>query len=402
MSRALLICETAPGTSGGSQRYHLQIARGMASLGIEVHALYASAVRADEPVLLECTASRTGPFDSDDGLLARRARQVKALLARRCSLRGASDSERMRAAVLTALDRVQPDLVVVSHLRVGGFVNMLRECGSRTRIMFASHNCETDVRRLYARWGRFVDRSFARLDLPKVRDFERSVIQAADVVTAISWRDARIIEHMFGVRVAAVLPPCLWDPPEVDWADRARAVAQPKLLHCGTFCYRAKAMNLEWFLDQVYPQVLRRVPAAQMVIVGPGASWRMRRAAGAQSGVSVLGWVDDLDAQYAGSGVFVLPTLVGGGFELKTLEAAAHGCALVGTSIPLEAAGLQDGVHCLLGDTPAQLADALARILTDPDMALRLARAANGFVRETYCWDSFRQQLGSVLLPSAE
>jgi glycosyltransferase involved in cell wall biosynthesis len=99
----------------------------------------------------------------------------------------------------------------------------------------------------------------------------------------------------------------------------------------------------------------------------------------------------------ARAGIFALPSHVEGS-PMSLLEAMAAGCAVVATRV----GGIPDAVHDEVdgllvpeGDTPA-LAGALARLLADPSLALRLGAAARESVARAHAPSQAVERLGRL------
>jgi glycosyltransferase involved in cell wall biosynthesis len=121
------------------------------------------------------------------------------------------------------------------------------------------------------------------------------------------------------------------------------------------------------------------VPGAQLVLAGSSGPYEAQlRELAARCGVAVafVGWVSDaqLEALYARADVFVLPSLQEG-FGLPVLEAMGRGVPVAcsnSSSLP-EVAG--DAALLFDPREPAQIADAIRRILGDGALAARLRSA---------------------------
>lgn len=133
---------------------------------------------------------------------------------------------------------------------------------------------------------------------------------------------------------------------------------------------------------------------AHLVVVGrlrPDSPARMAiDRLGLERAVEFVGGESDeaIAARYGESACAVVPSLYEG-FSLPAAEALACGTPLVATTggaLP-EVAG-EDGTHALLvppGD-PSALAEAIGRLLDDPDLAERLARAGRRRVLDRFSW----------------
>jgi len=126
---------------------------------------------------------------------------------------------------------------------------------------------------------------------------------------------------------------------------------------------------------------------AQRTVDAPLALWvtgyddsgyvgRMAARAGIESQVQALGWRSDMDRLYAGADMLVLPSVYEQGSRASH-EAAATGLPLVATPV--------HGATALIGDDEGgirvrrdaeSVAEAVARLASDPDLRSRMGRAA--------------------------
>jgi phosphatidylinositol alpha-1,6-mannosyltransferase len=152
------------------------------------------------------------------------------------------------------------------------------------------------------------------------------------------------------------------------------------------------------------------VPGASLLIVGDGPhrgalqSWAARapedsvRFAGAASD-------DELPLYYAASDLFAMPcrSRWGGmeveGFGIVFLEAAAAGRAVVAGRSGGAGEAVEDGVTGLLveGGEPKAVALAVARLLRDPNISLRMGSAGRARVERTFTWARQADRLAKIL-----
>lgn len=152
------------------------------------------------------------------------------------------------------------------------------------------------------------------------------------------------------------------------------------LIFTGSVRYQPNRDAITWFLNEIFPAVLARVPNVSLTITG---------GAGPQSlphnpNVILTGRVPDVRPLVAASAVSLAPIRVGGGTRLKILEAMAAGTPVVATTKAAEGLGVQPGTHLLIADTPVEFADAVHRLLRDPAGAREMADRAWQFCRDRY------------------
>lgn len=322
-----------------------------------------------------------------------RWRHVLALASARGAIESAGFDRHMRLALLSALQRSAYDLVVVDHLRLGWAVPIVRQVAPQTRILFRSQNCETDVRRLYIRCFRgSVSQALLGWEAYKTERFERRVVGAADAVAAVTDEDAAL-HRLQGARLVYVAPPgCDLNVREVLSEEKVDC----SVVLTGSFEYLAKELNALFLVREVYPAIRAQVPAARLFLVGSGPSVRLRRAA-RRAGVTVTGRVDDAWREASRYQVFVMPTIVGGGLELKGLQAMAAGLPIVATPLAVRGLRLEEGTSVLLGRRPEEMAAGVVRLLRDTRLRESVAGAARTLATTSHTWEQALEKLDTAL-----
>lgn len=167
------------------------------------------------------------------------------------------------------------------------------------------------------------------------------------------------------------------------------APASDSVPHALLFVGADNAFNIEgltWFLQAVWPLVVRDRPDASLHVCGTIA----RSVHARPAGVVFHGLVPLLDRHYASAAVVIAPLLRATGLNIKLVDAAAAGRAIVATSATLVGAPFLLG--CVeLADTPLAFASAVGRLLNDPAararMAARALAAAHAHLSPGACYD---------------
>jgi glycosyltransferase involved in cell wall biosynthesis len=167
---------------------------------------------------------------------------------------------------------------------------------------------------------------------------------------------------------------------------------KPTILLNGTMSYHPNVDAAEWFVETIFPSIVRRLPQAKLLIVGQNPLEQVQRLARADQ-IIVTGSVPDMRDYLSQSNVVVVPLRIGGGTRLKILEAMAAGRPVVSTSIGAEGLEAQAGKHLLLGDNPNHFAANVIEILTKPRLAESIASDARQFVENLYSWQFIGEKL---------
>lgn len=155
-------------------------------------------------------------------------------------------------------------------------------------------------------------------------------------------------------------------------------------------------------LLEAFALVHARHPGASLDLAGDGdaaAVMRRARALGVASQVRVLGWCDEAarDELLAGAAVLALPSHFEGA-PMSLLEAMAAEVPVVASRAGGIPDIVRDGENGLLfpsGDIPA-LAAALDRVLADPGLAQRLARAGRATVERDHSPQAAVDTIGRI------
>lgn len=339
----------------------------------------AGAVRDHEARLRSLWSSaislRLAPTVSDDVPTSRWQRIGKGVFDFHAQLiaRTTSTKESI-GAVIAALEN-QPDIILAHRLdSMCPLLNILQNAPQLLHgipVFFDMDDIEhvTSLRRLLRDPGWPAERLLL-LQLPALVLAEIRATRLAAATFVCSDEDRRYLARITRNSRVRTIPNSVPFPPLGD-AD----ASEPLVLFVGTMGYRPNAQAADSLVQDIWPAVRARVPAARLAIVGPGPE-RTASYGSADESVMFTGFVDDLHSWYRRARVVCCPIYHGGGTRVKIIEAAAHAKAIVSTRLGAEGLNFQDGHEIILRDTPAELAEACVRLLGDPGAAARLGQAA--------------------------
>lgn len=155
--------------------------------------------------------------------------------------------------------------------------------------------------------------------------------------------------------------------------------------------------GIEYFCESILPILRARGVTAPVTIVGQ-ATETERAEFQARYGVMLTGLVPDIRPYLAAAECFVVPIRVGGGTRIKILDAWAMGRAIVSTSIGCEGLDATDGENILIRDIPEGFADAVAEVLSKPELRSRLGQAARRTAEQVYSWEVIGKRMVETYL----
>ena len=298
-------------------------------------------------------------------------------------------ARRPTAALAAELEAA--DVIEFQWSEMMALAPILRDRFPRTPFVGIAHDVITQ------RWERAAEKApdparrlVYRVAAARSRARERRSFAALDLLIAFSDKDAALAAELApGLRVEVVHPGLGPLQPVV----RAEDPEHPAVLFTGALNRPDNSRAVEWFLDEIWPQVRREVPAARFVIAGANPPASLVRAVDRADGAALTGFVDSLEPYYAQASVFVAPLLTGAGVKFKTLDAMLRGAPVVSTSVGAEGIEAPELFQEIVDDADG-FARAVIRTLRDPDRD-RAARAA-AWTESVYGVSAFRERLTQV------
>jgi phosphatidylinositol alpha-1,6-mannosyltransferase len=347
-----------PPTPGGIQILTHRLAAGIKGFDTRVVAL---------------DAPGAASFDAGGGLATRRVRVDSRL--------GPLRMAALNAAALIEGRRFRPDVTLSAHIVASPAAAIIRRAfGARTAQYFHANEIG----------GK-----------PRLAAF---AARRADVVIAVSSYTASLI-HATGAAPAdlRLIPPGV----EIPMDTAAERSQRPTLLTIARLKDSYKGHDV---LIRALALVRERVPEVELVVIGDGPLRgeleQLAVSVGVERAVRFLGTVSDeqRDRWLRRADVFTMPSrlpsngLAGEGFGIVYLEAAAYGKPIVAGNVAGALDAVADGESGLLVDPtdPSALADALARLLLDRELAGRLG--TSGAERAwSFAWPLIVERLEAVL-----
>lgn len=272
--------------------------------------------------------------------------------------------------------RFSPDVAVVSEVMT---VSLMEGLLPAIPWIYDAHNVEHVLFDRMATEARGIsDRVTFAVDRRRVARTERSLVQSANAVIAVSEGDAAVLAELGPRTTPTVVRSSVPTPP----APANPAEASPAALFVGTLDYLPNIAAVTELVERVMPAVRASVCDARLTVVGRKASEELRSLLRSQDWIDFHEDVPDVAPLYAAARCVVLPIRFGGGSRLKVSEALAWGLPAVGTATSFAGLPIPEGV-VLRAESAAEIAASVCRVLTDDTLAAELgATARNHFVSE--------------------
>ncbi|MGH9702801.1 MAG: glycosyltransferase family 4 protein, partial [Candidatus Acidiferrales bacterium] len=230
---------------------------------------------------------------------------------------------------------------------------------------------------------------------------ERRYLNLADHVLAVSETDKEIFTQQIEPDKITVVPTGV----DIDFFRPADREEQPNtLVFTGSMDWMPNEDGIFYFVEKILPRIRRSFPNVSLRVVGRRPSARLLELARITEGLQVTGGVDDIRPHVRSGAVYVVPLRVGSGTRLKIFEAMAMGKSVVSTTIGAEGLPVHSGKNIVIADAADGFADAVIRLLEDPERRYDIGLAARELVAREHGWESvgrcFESTLENVLRKS--
>lgn len=206
-----------------------------------------------------------------------------------------------------------------------------------------------------------------------------------DACLLVNPSEAARLRERSGVGAQRVLavPPLVGQPQSGQHNHRAYHGA-PEFVFLGLLSQPHNEDGLRNFLLTVWPEMLRRQPAARLRVIGRQPRSELRRLAARYAGsVTLEGYLEDLDEVLGTAAAMLNPLRFGTGIKIKVIEALGRGLPVV--SSPIGADGITTGPDTgifVTNDVP-QTVDMMLQ-LTDPEYNRLASKAAETHFLQCY------------------
>ncbi len=250
------------------------------------------------------------------------------------------------------------------------------------KIGYRLHNIE------WILWMRYADsctnRDFKKGFLSKqaelLKTAEADFISKADVVFPISTVDLERAKELNSTArfeiVSAGTNTEYWKP-------RNPIEKSPTIVLATTYDWIPNRDGLNWFLKEVFPKIVTKVPNVSLQLLGKNAFNHYS----SNSNITVLGYVEDARPYIQNATVTICPLFVGSGIRIKILESLCGGTSVVSTSVGAEGIHATESEGLYITDDAEQFSRYCIDLLLDPHKAYSEGVKAMKYIEHHWKWE---------------
>ena len=278
------------------------------------------------------------------------------------------ESKCMHDHVELAVERIKPHIIHAHMMRMAPYALKFKN--------YAKVLDLTDAVSLYlSRFKQYCNNPVIRLfiakELKRVLEYEKVVTEFQSTLIC-STRDRGVLQDRYpGARIDLIN-----NSVEMDESLFGGTVKRDphRILFTGNMSYPPNSDAVRYFVHNIFPSVVEKIPEAKFYIVGknPNRSIRALRS----NNIIITGFVKSIEKEYLASSVIVSPVRFGAGALNKVLEPLMLGIPVVSTSIGVEGLQLQNENELFITDDPIQFATYVINLMLNPILWQRIVDSA--------------------------
>ena len=269
------------------------------------------------------------------------------------------DAEKVLENVLREHDF---DVVQFEGLFVVPYLDIVKQC-SKAKLIYRAHHIEHDVWERLALRERFTPRrTYLEFLSRRLKAYEMEQINRFHEVFAISEPDRQKLLLMGCQTRLEVFPVALdFEKYQIDTAK----TSFPTLFHLGAMDWRPNKEGLEWFLDEIWPDIEELSGELRFYIAGKNMQKQFFKYD--SDNLIVEGEVFDAVDFINSKAIMIVPLLSGSGMRVKIIEGMAMQKCIIATTMAAEGIDCKHGRDILIADTADEFYRSILKCITQPN-----------------------------------
>ncbi|MBU1101710.1 MAG: glycosyltransferase [Bacteroidetes bacterium] len=167
------------------------------------------------------------------------------------------------------------------------------------------------------------------------------------------------------------------------------------LLFVGNFNHNPNADAVLYFIREIYPIILKKIPSIIFYIVGNNPPEEIKRLN--SKNIIVTGWVPEIKPYLDKCRVSVVPLRFGAGMKGKVGETLSNGVPMVSTSIGAEGIGIENNVHSFITDESKEFAEFTVKLYQDETIWSQFSKNGKKLIDSNYSCENIRRKIKYIM-----
>lgn len=272
--------------------------------------------------------------------------------------------------LIEVLNKNNFDVVILESLFMCPYIETIRNFSKEIKIVLRAHNVEYKI---WERMAKSDTNKGLKGNLKKValkhvyktlRKYELEAIKKVDGIAAITEVDKKFFEQNTNVPITVV--PFGYDISNFYVNKNDISYKPNTLFHLGAMNWHPNIEGVNWFLNNVWGNLLSSKPELKLYLAGRQMSdeWMNKKI----DNVVMVGEVDNVKNFMLSNQLMIVPLLSGSGMRIKIIEGLALGKVIISTTIGAEGIDITHKKDILIADSPQDFAQSIIEVLENKDL----------------------------------
>lgn len=268
-------------------------------------------------------------------------------------------SDDFKATLIQKLKTNTYDVIMLETIYMSMYVPIIKQY-SNASICLRAHNIEYEIwKRCSCEESSKPKSWYYNVCAKRLKQFETKYFDDYALIASITDRDAESFKALGYTGKQVIVPVGL----NMENYQSDQYKHQNKFCFIGSLDWMPNLQGLEWFVDKVWPNVIKIKPELQFHIAGRNAP--QNHGFDKIPGVVFHGEVSSATDFIRDHGTFIVPLFSGSGIRVKILEAMAMQRPVITTDIGLEGISAINNKHVMIANTVEEYTNCLTNPAID-------------------------------------
>jgi glycosyltransferase involved in cell wall biosynthesis len=279
---------------------------------------------------------------------------------------------------------IKPDIIQIDHLFLGWSVDEIRRLTS-TPIILRSQNLEMNImRRFYENQKNLLLKYFSFFQYKKFISYESNLCSKFNLCVMISEVDKNNLLSLNPtlnvINIPAGVESSLLEI-------KKKEVIPYSLVHIGHTDWYPNSDGLNWFISDVMPELVKKLPQIKLFIYGGGNTYKFPVPTKLKENIHVVGYVENLWEELQDKALAIVPLRIGSGIRMKILELLATGTNVITTSVGFEGINLNDEEEIIVANSKIEFCQKIVQYFNNHFNTKLMSQNGRNFVANNYTWN---------------
>ena len=211
------------------------------------------------------------------------------------------------------------------------------------------------------------------IDFKRCKYYEQLILNSFDKCAIISDIDKQYICQNNGKDISVI-------GNKVDIPDKpfvSKHNTENILLFVGKMNYEPNVVAVTYFVENIFPHLLKNNPQLKFLIVGAKPDERVLKLA--NKNIEITGFVDSLEPYFHNATIVIAPMQTGAGIQNKIIQAMSYGCCVVTTNIGAEGLDIKQN-EIAIYNSNKDMIDGINDLLNNREKRINMGLNARKYV----------------------